>query len=185
MKLHDSLKHITAALASLAMVAAQADAKPGNKSKGKGKDKGDNSHSQKDHKGKGPDHGGKGADKDDNHDKKDNNEHQTRFRRFEDTDRIVIVDYFGRYRTQKEGLPPGLAMNSRRGKPLPPGWQKKLVPGYRIDDGEWSRYAPVPSDWFPNLRMEPNTRLYHYGDRVVRVYEPRREVIDVVILPGM
>lgn len=31
--------------------------------------------------------------------------------------------------------------------------------------------------------MEPNTRLYHYGDRVVRIYEPRREVIDLIILP--
>lgn len=28
--------------------------------------------------------------------------------------------------------------------------------------------------------MEPNTRLYHYDDRVVRVYEPRHEVIDVI-----
>lgn len=168
-----------ALLGSLALVAAQADAKPGNKSNGKGKDKGDNSHSQKDHDGKDSKHDGNGADKD------DKNEHQARFRRFEDKDRTVIVDYFGRYRTQGEGLPPGLAMNSQRGKPLPPGWQKKLVPGYRIDDGDWSRYAPVPSDWFPNLRMEPNTRLYHYGDRVVRVYEPRREVIDVVVLPSI
>lgn len=159
------------------MVAAQADAKPGKKSKGK--NEGDNSHSHKEHKGKDSDHDGK-----DKHDKNDKNEHQSQFRRFEDKDRTVIVDYFGRYRTQREGLPPGLAMNSRRGKPLPPGWQNKLVRGYRIDDGEWSRYAPVPFDWFPNLRMEPNTRLYHYGDRVVRVYEPRHEVIDVVVLPG-
>jgi len=178
MKIHNSMKCIAALLGSLAMVATQVEAKPGQgNSGGKGQGKGGNAHSQKPNKDKGPDHAGKAADKSNKHSQ------TAKFARFNDNERNEIVDYFGRFRTQEEGLPPGLAMNLRRGKPLPPGWQKKLVPGYRIDDNEWTSYAPVPSDWFPKLRMEPDTRLYHYGDRVVRVYEPRREVIDVVALP--
>ncbi len=177
MKINSSIKPLVALLASLAMVATQADAKPGAGKGGKGgKGKGENDHSQKANHDKGPDHPGKAADKG------DKKSEAVQFARFKDNERKEILDYFGRYRTQGEGLPPGLAMNQRRGKPLPPGWQKKLVPGYRIDDNEWSNYAPVPSEWFPNQRMEPNTRLYYHGDRVIRVYEPRREVIDVLTL---
>ncbi len=173
MKIYTSMKYIGTLLGSLAIATAQADAKPGKgNSGGKGQGKNGNAHSQKANKGKGPDHADKAADKNDKHS------------RFNDNERNEIVEYFGRYRTQGEGLPPGLAMNLRRGKPLPPGWEKKLVSGYRINDNEWASYAPVPSEWFPKHRMESNTRLYHYGDRVVRVYEPRREVIDVIVLPN-
>ncbi len=180
MKIYNSMKCMAALLGSLTIATVQADAKPGN-GKSSGKGMGGSHHSQKAHKEKRANHSEK---RDHQSDKKNDRKQQhSRFKRFEDKERNEIVEYFGRYRTQGEGLPPGLAMNSQRGKPLPPGWQKKLVPGYRINDSDWSRYAPVPSNWFPNLRMEPNTRLYHYGDRVVRVYEPRREVIDVISLP--
>jgi len=179
MKTQHSMKQILALLGSLALVVAQAEAKPGAGNSGdKGQDKGKKAHSQKSDKAKRPDHAGKAAGK------SDKGSPAKQFARFQDNERNEIVDYFGRYRTQGEGLPPGLAMNQRRGKPLPPGWQKKLVPGYRIGDSEWQSYAPLPSSWFPNQRMEPDTRLYHYGDRVVRVYEPRREVVDVVFLPS-
>lgn len=181
MKTNNSMKYIAALVASLAIATTQSDAKPGNgNSGGKGQGKGGNGHSEKAHKGKdkdkGPDHAGKASDKSEKPSK------EQKFARFKDNERKEIEDYFGRFRTQGDGLPPGLAMNQQRGKPLPPGWQKKLVPGYRLGDDEWSNYSPVPSEWFPNQRMEPNTRLYHYGDRVVRVYEPRREVIDVITL---
>jgi hypothetical protein len=94
----------------------------------------------------------------------------------------------GRSHSQKANKDPGTPGKpatrvTGNSKPLPPGWHKKLVPGYRIHDDEWTHYAPVPSEWFPRQRMEPDTRLYYHGDRVVRVYEPRREVIDVIILP--
>ncbi len=170
------MKHIVAVLGALALVAAPSDAKPGGGNSGD-KGKGGNYHSQKGDKGKGPNYAKNKGDKGGKGDKD-----FRKFARFQDNERNEIVDYFGRFRTQGDGLPPGLAMNQRRGKPLPPGWQKKLVPGYRIGDGEWQSYEPVPSSWFPNQRMESGTRLYHYGDRVVRVYEPRREVVDVIYL---
>ena len=179
MKTNNSMKYITALLATFAMAANQADAKPGKgNSGGNGQGKGNNAHSQKAQNNKGPDHAGKADDKNDNASK------SQKFAQFNDTERKDILDYFGRFRTQGDGLPPGLAMNQKRGKPLPPGWQKKLVPGYQLQENELSNYSPVPSAWFPKQRMEPNTRLYQYGDRVVRVYEPRREVIDVITLPS-
>ncbi|RPJ35032.1 MAG: hypothetical protein EHM17_04350 [Verrucomicrobiaceae bacterium] len=179
MKSSNSMKCIIALLGSLALVATPADAKPGKGNSGsKGQGKGGDAHSQKADKAKGPANAGKSAGKG------GKNAQAADFARFKDSERSEIVDYFNRYQNQGTGLPPGLAMNQRRGKPLPPGWQKKLVPGYRIADNEWSSYAPVPSAWFPKLRMEPDTRLYHYGDRVVRVYEPRREVIEVITLPA-
>ena len=159
------LKSMSVLLGALVLLPAQAEAKPGKDNKGD-KDKGAG-HSQK---GNGNDKAGKSQD--------------PQFARLKDDERGEIVTYFNRFQSNDEGLPPGLAMNQRRGKPLPPGWQKKLVPGYRIDEVSWLSFAPVPATWFPKLRMEPDTRLYHYGDRVVRVYEPRREVIEVIILPG-
>ncbi len=180
MKKHQLTKCLAAVLGSLAMMVTQADAKPGN-SGGKGQGKGGAAHSQKAGKAKEPGKAAKAPGK--AVDKIVPPSPAADIPRFKDKDRKEIVDYFGRFRTQGEGLPPGLAMNQRRGKPLPPGWQKKLVPGYRIEDSLWSGFAPVPSSWFPNIRMQPHTRLYYQGDRVVRVYEPRREVVDVIVLP--
>ena len=163
MKNNIVMKGVAILLSSLVLVATQANAKPGKGNKG-GKGKGAD-HSQK---GNGNDKGKKSKGRE--------------FAHFKDDERGEIVNYFSRFKGKGDGLPPGLAMNQRRGKPLPPGWQKKLVPGYRIDDDSWLSFAPVPATWFPRLRMEPDTRLYHYGDRVVRVYEPRREVIEVIEL---
>jgi hypothetical protein len=173
-------------LSSLLFAVSQADAKPdkGNKGgNGNGKGKGasqaqkDKDKGQKEKPDKAPDQAqNKQKDKDD---KKDAPHH---FVPFKDDQRNEIVRYFSDYQQKNKGLPPGLAMNQRRGKALPPGWEKKLAPGNRIDDESWESYAPVPNDWFPNLRMEPDTRLYHYGDRVVRVQESRREILDVIIL---
>lgn len=103
-----------------------------------------------------------------------------KFARFEDKDRTTVIKYFETHRDRDQGLPPGLV---RRGKPLPPGWRDKVVTGYRIEDDWWPAFTPVSYDWFPNLRRDPDTALYFYGNVIVRVYEPRREVIDVIAVP--
>lgn len=105
--------------------------------------------------------------------------------RYREPERGVIVEYFTPYKNNDRGLPPGLAKNLRRGKPLPPGWQEKYAPGYRIEDEYWDTFTPVPYDWFPNLRREPDVHLYYYGDRIIRVYEPRREIIEIIIVPTL
>lgn len=103
--------------------------------------------------------------------------------RFDQTDQERIRTYFSGFRDEENGLPPGLAMNVRRGKPLPPGWQKKISPGYIIEDDWWPNFQPIPSSWFPGMQAVPETALYRVGDRIVRVHEPRREILDSVIIP--
>jgi hypothetical protein len=189
--------------ACLALLAGDLDAKP-DKGKGKG---GPPGHAQKGNPGKGQGQGkaknpGKGADKiekqaarqqkeirkiEKDHDKADKKyakeEAKWREARFRDDDRSSILGYFLEYRDRDRGLPPGLAKNLERGKPLPPGWQKKVSRGYVIEDDYYEHFHPVSYDLFPGVQRVPETRLYQYGDRIVRVYEPRREVIDVIHVP--
>ena len=106
-----------------------------------------------------------------------------REKRFRDNDRDGVIRYFSEHRDHEHGLPPGLAKNLRRGKPLPPGWRDKVSRGYVIEDDYNDYFYPLSYDLFPGLEIVPDTRLYRYGDRIVRVYEPRREVIDLIIVP--
>ena len=48
---------------------------------------------------------------------------------FGDDERRIIRDYFRRTPYEFESLPPGIAMNLARGKPLPPGIAKRFLPG--------------------------------------------------------
>lgn len=173
------------------------EAKPG---KGKGNDKGGPpGHSEK---GKGKNKGNKEAKGHKNADKdltkdiekdvknvRKNDEKQAkanakwREKRFRDNDHDDVIRYFSDYRDREHGLPPGLAKNLRNGKPLPPGWRKKVDRGYVIEEDYRDHFHPLSYELFPGLEVVPDTRLYRYGDRVVRVYEPRREVIDVIIVP--
>jgi hypothetical protein len=163
----------------LALGISSASAKPGH---GKGKSEKGN-RPQQSQQSKGADKAAKEYAKSDR--KQDQDFGRERIVRFGDGDRGSILSYFSNYRNNDGGLPPGLAKNLRRGKPLPPGWQAKVAPGYRISDAWWSSFSPVSYDYFPKMRREPNTRLYMHGDRLVRVYEPRREVLDVVVLPNV
>jgi hypothetical protein len=103
--------------------------------------------------------------------------------RFEDRDRDHVVTYFSKYKDSRRGLPPGLARKWEGGRRLPAGWRERVVTGYVIQDDWYPAFEPVPYTWFPGIAVVPDTRLYWYGDRVIRVYEPTREVVDVVIVP--
>lgn len=103
--------------------------------------------------------------------------------RFVDRDRDHIITYFSGHKGHSHGLPPGLAAKWESGRRLPAGWRDRVVTGYVIED-EWRPYfEPVPYSWFPGITVVADTQLYWYGDRVVRVYEPTREVVDVVVVP--
>ena len=194
MKTKNLAKTVIALMSSVAL-AGSASAEKGGGGNGKGggggngKGGGPSEHENgnkpdKGNKGDKPDKGDHGnAAKDDKGDKKDFK--TDNIARFADKDRSSIIDYFTGYRDNENGLPPGLAKNVARGKPLPPGWQKKIEPGYRIEDDLWSGFTPVPDGWFPGIRREPDTRFYFHGDRVIRVYEPRREILDVVVVPSL
>lgn len=177
------------------LIVGVADAKP-DQSKGKGEKGGKGGGSEQSEKG----NSGKGGKKDDNENKGANTKNPDdkgkaakydekaepwRAHRFEAKERNDLLDYFKGYEAQPQGLPPGLAKNLRRGKPLPPGWQNKVSEGYILDDDTYGLFDVLEDSLFPNLKPKPNTKMYLYGDRVVRVYEPKRQVIDVFPIPGI
>lgn len=106
--------------------------------------------------------------------------------KFADKDRKDLVSHWDRYKGNTKGLPPGLAKNVRNGKPLPPGWEKKIGDGWIIEDDWWPLFHRVPAANLPQgLRLPSDTGMFLFGDRMVRIHEPSREVIDVVRLPGI
>ena len=178
--------HLGIISVSTALLISSADAKPD-----KGKDHPSSQKADKHAGGKADKKGKKGkpahADKHASEKKKAKREDVSRrgdFNgRFEERDRDRVVTYFSGYKDKKHGLPPGLARRWENGKRLPPGWRDRVVTGYVIQDDWYPAFEPVPYDWFPGLAVVPDTRLYWYGDRVVRVYEPARRVVDVVVIP--
>jgi hypothetical protein len=104
--------------------------------------------------------------------------------KFSSKDRDDLVSFWDQYKGNPNGLPPGLAKNLARGKPLPPGWQDKLRPGWRIDDEWWGRFERVPAEFLPkDIKLPVDTGMFLLGDRMVRVHEPTREVIDFLPVP--
>ncbi len=156
--------------------------KDGDKPSHSEKKKGGEKHDNKDKKDHGS-HANKVDGKDHKNDKADKGNAEWRRKNFRDDDRTGVIRYFSDYSRKERGLPPGLAKNYLRGKPLPPGWQKKVYSGYVIDDELNDYFHPLEYSLFPRLEVVPDTRLYLYGNRVVRVYEPLREVIDLIEVP--
>ena len=144
------------------------------KSSGKSKDHPSKAKKDKDH----PSDNGKGK----GSDKKD---HPWRSEgKFKDKDREDVISHWDQYKGHPHGLPPGLAKNLRRGKSLPPGWDKKVRSGWVVEDDWWGLFDRVPSDNLPvDTRLPKDTGMYLFGDRMVRVHEPSREVIDFVRVP--
>ncbi|MEP4076258.1 hypothetical protein [Haloferula sp.] len=106
--------------------------------------------------------------------------------KFVDKDRNNLVSHWDKYKGNDKGLPPGLAKNLRKGKGLPPGWDKKVRNGWKIEDDWWSLMDRVPSTYLPSgMKLPKDTGMFLMGDRMMRVHEPTREVIDFVTLPGV
>lgn len=83
---------------------------------------------------------------------------------FRDSDHVTFRDYFVTHKIAAQKLPPGIAMNVQRGKPLPPGIAKRALPQDLV--------VLVP-------RPAPNVTYYIVGDRVVALRAGI--VIDVMI----
>jgi len=96
---------------------------------------------------------------------------------FSTRERADIERYFKAHPDARKQLPPGLAKKNK----LPPGWQKKLAPGQRVPDDVWERRVDLPKDL--KLPDEKGTVRVRIDDRVVKVAEKTREVLDVLNLP--
>ena len=112
--------------------------------------------------------------------------------RFTKKERMALGEYAEAERQRKAkagppglqkhgGLPPGLKKKAASGKALPPGWQKKIAPGEVMPREVYGIAEPLPKDVRSKLPPEPKgTVTVKVDDRIVRVYESTREIIDVL-----
>jgi hypothetical protein len=96
---------------------------------------------------------------------------------FSTRERDEINRYFKSHPEARKQLPPGLAKKNK----LPPGWQKKLAPGQRVPDDVWERRVALPKDL--KLPEEKGTIRVRVDDKVIKVAERTREVLDILSLP--
>jgi len=93
--------------------------------------------------------------------------HKVKFKGFSQTDRDVVRAYFvanpGHY---YYALPPGIAMNYARGKPLPPGIAKKV--------------QPLPPALLAQLPVRPGHVYVVVGSDVVLINAATKLVVDII-----
>jgi len=82
---------------------------------------------------------------------------------FKESDRPKFQQYFVAHKFVAEPLPPGIAMNIARGKPLPGGINARVL----------------PADLLVYVPRDPGLRYYIVGDRVVAVREGT--IVDVLL----
>ena len=114
-------------------------------------------------------------------------------RLFTDDEKRIIQSYFGGqpgynddYRggrdkpKKKKKLPPGLKKKLERGGELPPGWQKKVARGEVLDEDLYRQSTLLPEDLLSRLPTDTDgTELRLLGDRVLRIIDDTRAILDV------
>jgi hypothetical protein len=99
---------------------------------------------------------------------------------FSQKERTAIDSYFSAHPAARQQLPPGLAKKNK----IPPGWEKKLRPGYRIPDDVWIHHVPLPHELLLKLPPPPpGAVLVRIHDRILKVREKTHEVLDDLGLP--
>ena len=84
---------------------------------------------------------------------------------------------------KKKSLPPGLQKKLARGGELPPGWQKKVARGEVLDAQLYRQSRSLPEELLRRLAIHADgTELRLLDDRVVRIMNGTRAVLDVLIV---
>lgn len=100
---------------------------------------------------------------------------------FRSEEREIIERYFKANPSAAKRLPPGLAKKNK----LPPGWQKKMARGEVVPDDVWRHRVQLPQDVVRKLPPNPpGTVIVRVDDKVVRVIENTREILDIFGLPS-
>lgn len=89
---------------------------------------------------------------------------QKRAPNFSNNDRDIIINYFNTNPFSTSSLPPGIAMNVARGKPLPPGIDKRNLPNNLLN-------------LLPN---RPGFDYFVVGNDVVLVDSTTKVVADII-----
>lgn len=103
------------------------------------------------------------------------------FKVFSNTEKDAIHGY---YSVQNQSLPPGLAKKVAGGGSLPPGWQKKVNTGEVIPADIYKHAEPLPKDIMIQLPpLSAGTSLMKIDNRIVKVADATKTIIDVIDLP--
>lgn len=81
---------------------------------------------------------------------------------------------------KKKRLPPGLQKKLARGGELPPGWQKKVARGEVLDTGLYRQSRSLPEELLNRLSTDADTELRLLDDRVIRIMDDSRAILDVL-----
>ena len=101
---------------------------------------------------------------------------------FSQKERSAIDVYFSAHPEARKQLPPGLAKQNK----IPPGWEKKIRPGYRIPDDVWIHHVPLPHELLLKLPPPPPGAVFvRIHDRILKVREKTHEVLDDLGLPHL
>ncbi len=118
-------------------------------------------------------------------------ENTVRHRTFSDDERYQIRNFYQQrkkdndhqknaQKDKQKSIPQGLEKKLQRGGKLPPGWEKKVVLGDRLDRDLYRQSEPLPDDLdrvIGRVAGEENRRL---GNKVIRVLEGDATVVDVI-----
>lgn len=78
-------------------------------------------------------------------------------------------------------MPKGLQKKMERGGQLPPGWQKKMARGEVLDRDVYESSSRLPRHILDRLPSGPEgTSIRHIEDRVVRIVDGTREILDIL-----
>jgi hypothetical protein len=115
---------------------------------------------------------------------------------FTDKEKQVIRSFFREHRESRYGdddvgsgrdkpkkkkkLPPGLKKKLERGGELPPGWQEKVARGEVLDADLYGRSSPLPRELLKRLSSKDGTELRLLDDRVVRIMDGTRAILDIL-----
>ena len=81
---------------------------------------------------------------------------------------------------KQKNLPPGLQKKLARGGQLPPGWQKKVARGEVLDEDIYEASSGLPKSILDRLPSGPDgTSIRYIEDKVVRIVDATREILDV------
>ncbi|MEH6638563.1 MAG: hypothetical protein V7717_04745 [Porticoccaceae bacterium] len=91
-------------------------------------------------------------------------------------------NFSGKGKRRVKKLPPGLRKKLARGGELPPGWQKKVDRGEVLDDDIYQHALSLPENIIDRVRRIEGTTVRQIDDRIVRVQDATRTVLDVFYL---
>jgi hypothetical protein len=80
-----------------------------------------------------------------------------------------------------KSLPPGLQKKYERTGELPPGWEKKLVPGDILDTDLYEYGTPVHGEYDGHVYEDsPGTEIIRIEDKILRITKNTREILEIL-----